>query len=122
MSRRDQWKQVQQNMFGEATRARSVEEREHVPDQACGLCSNFSENAYASDGRGSCRLLKMGSDIDRDPPTLITEGDTGMVSFFNKNAARCAHFTRMAFIDKDGNECADPQFRRMQRQMEKAGK
>ena len=122
MSRRDQWKQVQQNMFGEATRARSVEERERIPDQACGLCKNFSENAYASDGRGSCRVLKMGSDIDKDPPALVTAGETGMVSFFNKDARRCTHFTKMDLIDKDGTECADPAFRRMQRQMEKTGK
>jgi len=122
MSRRDQWKQVQENMFGEATRARSVEEREQIPDRACGLCKNFSENAYASDGRGSCRVLKIGSDIGADPPVYVREGETGFVSFINKDAHRCEHFTRMELIDRDGTECADPAFRRMQRQMEKVGK
>ena len=109
-------------MFGEATRARSVEERETVPDKACGVCRNFSENAYASDGRGSCRVLKMGSDILKDPPVYVLEGDSGSISFFNRNAERCSHFTRMSFIDRDGSECADPAYRRMQRQMEKTGK
>jgi len=122
MSRRDQWKEVQQNMFGEATRARSVEERERIPDQACGFCKNFSENAYASDGRGSCRVLKIGSDIGADPPVYVTEGETGYVSFIGKDAHRCRHFTKMDLIDRDGSECADPAYRRMQRQMDKAGK
>jgi len=121
-SRRDQWKEIQQNMFGEATRARSVEERETVPDRACGVCRNFSENAYASDGRGSCRVLKSGSDIAAEPPVYVLEGETGLISFFNRDAARCGHFERMTLIDRDGSECADPAFLRWQRQMEKAGK
>jgi hypothetical protein len=47
------------------------------------------------------------------------EGETGMVGFFNTDAHRCNHFVRMDLIDKDGNECADPAYRRAQRQMEK---
>ena len=41
------------------------------------------------------------------------------MSMFNIDAASCPHYTEMAFIDTDGTECADPQFRRAQRQMEK---
>jgi len=119
MSRRDQWKEIQQSMFGESTRAKSVEEREKIPDQACGICKHFSENAYASDGRGTCSMLKVGSNLTSDPPVFVLDGETGLFTFFNTDAARCSHFSRMEIIDKDGTECADPAFRRTQRQMEK---
>jgi hypothetical protein len=119
MSRRDEWSQVKESMFAQATKATSVEERETIPEVACGICKNFSENAYASDGRGTCRALKIGSNISVDPPVYKMEGETGMVGFFNTDAYRCSHFVRMDLIDKDGNECADPAYRRAQRQMEK---
>ena len=119
MSRRDQWRDIQQSMFGESTKAKTVEEREKIPDRACGICKNFSENAYASDGRGTCGILKVGSNLAADPPVLVLVGETGLFTFFNTDAARCPHFFRMELIDKDGTECADPAFRRMQRQMEK---
>jgi hypothetical protein len=47
MGRRDQWQQVKDQMFGQATKVKSINERETVPQNACGLCKNFSENAYA---------------------------------------------------------------------------
>jgi hypothetical protein len=106
-------------MFGESTRRRSFEEREQVPDVACGLCKNFLENAYASDGRGVCKTLKIGSEISTDPPVYVTEGDAGLITHFNMDGSRCDHFSRMVMIDKDGSECADPVFRRVQRQMER---
>ena len=118
MGRRDQWKQASNKMFGESTKKRSFEEREEVPDVACGLCKRFSENAYGSDGRGVCKTLMIGSDISVDPPTYVLEGDTGLITFFNTEASKCSQFSRMELIDKDGSECADPAFRRAQRQME----
>jgi len=122
MSRRDQWKKVQNGMFGEATKARSVEEREKIPEVACGICRNFSENAYASDGRGTCRILKTGSSIADNDPAYVTEGEVGFVTFFNTDGSKCSYFARMDLIDRDGAECADPAYRRMQRQMEKLDK
>ena len=74
MGRRDQWKQASNKMFGEITKKKSFEEREKVPDVACGLCKNFSENAYASDGRGVCKTLKIGSDISSDKPVYVLTG------------------------------------------------
>ncbi len=119
MGRRDQWQQVQNGMFGETSKARTVEERETVPDTPCGLCTNFSENAYASDGRGFCKALKVGSDIKADPPVYVTQGDAGLTVLFNTDAARCSHFNKMKMVDTDGTEVADPNWRRAQRQMEK---
>ncbi|MBU2490390.1 MAG: hypothetical protein KKA60_13450 [Proteobacteria bacterium] len=119
MGRRDQWKQVQNGMFTEVTSQRSVEDRETVPDVACGFCKNFSENAYASDGRGYCKQLKVGSNIKTDPPVYVMEGDAGLTVLFNAEAAGCKFFDRMDFVDTDGHEVADPSYRRVQRQMEK---
>lgn len=119
MSRKDQWSKIRESMFDQATKAKSVQEREAVPEIACGVCRYFSENAYASDGRGSCRTLKTGSDIVSDPPVFVTQGDMGMIRFFNSDACRCTYFSKMDLIDKDGYECADPAFRRAHRQMEK---
>lgn len=119
MSRRDEWKQVKDSIFDQATKTKSVEEREAIPEMACGVCTHFSENAYASDGRGSCKVLKVGSDVSADPPVYVAQGDTGMISFFNRDARRCEYFSKMALIDKDGFECADPAYRRAHRQMDK---
>lgn len=122
MGRRDQWKQVQNGMFGDVSKARSTEERERVPDTACGFCQNFSENAYASDGRGYCRKLKVGSDIKATPPVFVTDGDVGYSTLFNRDASGCTWFVRNEIIDTDGHEVADPQYRRAQRQMERLKK
>ncbi len=119
MSRRDQWGQVKDSMFEQSTTKKSVEEREKIPEKACALCKNFSENAYASDGRGACRILKMGSNVTVDPPVYVMNGEAGYITFFNVDGFRCSHFVRMEMIDKDGYECADPAYRRVQRQMEK---
>lgn len=117
MSRRNQWKEMREDVLG---KAKTVEERETIPEIACTFCKNFSENAYASDGRGTCKVLKVGSNILADPPVLVTDGKNGYITYFNRDASKCPHFEKMEFIDKDGNECADPQYRRAQRQMEKA--
>ena len=92
---------------------------ENVPDIACGFCKNFSENAYASDGRGYCKKLKVGSNIKSNPPLYVLEGEAGLTTLFNADAANCAHFDKMDIVDTDGNEVSDPQYRRVQRQMEK---
>lgn len=122
MSRRNQWKQVKDGMLGGVSKARSVEDREKVPETACGFCKNFSENAYASDGRGFCKKLKVGSDISKPEPVYIEEGQAGLTTLFNTDASKCKYYERMEIIDTDGNEVADPAFRRVQRQMEKAVK
>jgi len=118
MSRRSQWNQLKDSMFGEASRQKTIQERETIPETACGICQNFLENAYASDGRGSCKKLKFGTNFNINPPVFITSGENGYITFFNKNASNCSYFNKMQLIDKDGTECADPEFRRAQRQME----
>lgn len=121
-SRREEWNQVRNSMASDFSTAKGVEGREIVPDKACGKCKNFSESAYASDGRGSCRVLKIGSNFLVGPPIFVLDGETGLMCMFNMDASRCEYYERMEFIDTDGTECADPQFRRAQRQMEKLPK
>ncbi|MBI9076223.1 MAG: hypothetical protein JEZ02_12495 [Desulfatibacillum sp.] len=122
MSRRSQWKQVADGMLGGAGKVRTMEERENVPEKACGFCKNFSENAYASDGRGYCKKLKVGSDIKVDPAVYVMEGEASLTVLFNADGSKCQYFVRMELIDTNGNEVNDPSYRRAQRQMEKAVK
>jgi len=98
---------------------KTVEEKETVPDKACGYCANFSENAKETDGRGICKILRMGSDIRATPPVLVKEGEVGYITFLNMDGANCIHFSKMSFIDKDMGETSDPAFRRALRQMDK---
>lgn len=119
MSRRDKWKTARDAMMGPLAKAKGVKDRESVPETCCGKCQMWSENAYSSDGRGSCGVLKMGSDLSSSQPTYVLEGEAGLISHFNTDASRCSYFTKMELIDTDGTECADPQFRRALRQMKK---
>jgi len=120
MSRRSQWKEVKKAIVGGSGRmGKTVEEREKMPEKACGLCKHFSENAKEADGRGICMILKMGSDLRTDPPKMVIEGEVGFVTFLNVDGAKCPHFIKMAIIDKDLGETTDPSFRRAHRQIEK---
>lgn len=115
----DTWEKMRKDMVSHLSKPKGVEGREHVPEVACGKCKNFSENAWASDGRGFCGVLKVGSDLTAEPPVFVTEGDAGLMTMFNMDAAKCTYFEKMKLIDTEGSECVDPQYRRAQRQMEK---
>ncbi|MBA4368399.1 MAG: hypothetical protein C0403_12275 [Desulfobacterium sp.] len=87
-------------------------------DKLCGTCKNYSESSFASDGRGSCKYLKLGSDITGKPPVYITEGKEGYLTKTLADASSCEHYQKMKMIDKDGYECSDPMFRRSMRQFQ----
>jgi len=60
--------------------AEELEKEAHadkIPEKNCGICKHYLENTYASDGRGTCSMLKDGSDITSDPPVFVLEGKTG---------------------------------------------
>jgi hypothetical protein len=97
--------------------AERQEDLEKVPEQPCGLCRHYMESAWSSDGRGSCKVLKEGSDIISDPPVFILDGTNGYMVRILTDASRCRHYERNEFIDKDGFECSDPVFRRFIRQL-----
>ncbi len=119
MSRRSQWKEVRNAMVGSNKMGKTIEEKEKMPEKACGTCKNFSESTREGDGRGSCTILKMGSDLRTDPPKLVTEGSVGFITYLNTDGAKCTHYARMPMIDKDGGETSDPFYRRTHRQMDK---
>jgi len=119
-SRKDQWSQMRENLPGVAGKSKGVENREYVPEKACGKCKSFSTNAYASDGSGFCKVLKMGSDIMSDKPIFIFEGDASLMSSINMDADKCEKYAELTYIDTDNTECADPARKRTGRQMSKA--
>jgi len=87
-------------------------------DKLCGTCTNYSESSWSSDGRGSCKYLKLGSDITIRPPDYIVEGKDGYLTRTLADASTCEHYEKMKMIDKDGYECSDPTFRRSIRQFQ----
>jgi hypothetical protein len=120
MSRRNKWREVRDSItISKGEMGKTLEERESMPEKACGFCKNFFENAYNADGRGSCKFLKMGSNLKSDPPLLVTEGDTGLITYINTDAQKCPKYDRMELIDTDLGEITDPSYRRSHRIMEK---
>ncbi len=122
MSRRSDWAKARDRMLGHFSTAKGVEKREAVPEICCGKCKNFSERAWSSDGTGFCGALKEGSRLEVDPPVYVTEGPAALMVAFNMDASKCKYFEQLELIDTDATECADPQFRRAHRQMEKVVK
>jgi hypothetical protein len=59
----------------------------------------------------------MGSKIDVDPPVIVSEGEAGLITFFNTDGAGCPHFLKQELIDTDLSEVSDPEYRRAHRQM-----
>ena len=94
--------------------ARSVEEREFVPEKACGKCKNYFQS-----GAGMCNILKMGSNISATPPVYVIEGNDRYIIDFNTNGESCKFFENMDIIDKDISHSFDPKVSRHQRQMSK---
>ncbi len=89
-----------------------------IGDKVCGNCKNFFESSWSSDGRGTCKLLKFGSNIYNQPPVYILEGKDGYPTKTLHDASTCKYYDKMTFVDKDGYECSDPQYRRGMRQLQ----
>ena len=87
-------------------------------EKVCGNCKHYLESSWSSDGRGSCTLLKIGSDIHAQPPVYMLEGKDGYPTKNLNDASLCKYYDKMTFIDKDGYECSDPVFRRSMRQFQ----
>jgi len=98
--------------------AEKESDADKVPEKNCGICKHFLETAYMSDGRGSCSILKHGSDIISDPPVFNLEEKNGYMLRILTDASKCKYYEKMEFIDKDGRECSDPQYRRSMRQLQ----
>jgi len=106
---------MQETMSSATTKKTS--DLDTIPEKACSRCTKFKESSYGSDGRGSCSVLKTGSDISANPPVIVTEGENGLITFFNHDAALCPEFDKLELVDTSGGECIDPSYQRAQRQM-----
>ena len=96
---------------------KSLEDRENMPEKACGKCKNFSDVGIG--GAGRCEVLKDGTNIFADPPVLITEGNVSIMTMFNMDGSWCKYFTEMQLMDTDISQSHDPKYSRHQRQMQK---
>jgi hypothetical protein len=122
-SKEDEWAQMLEarRTGGRAQfEGKSVEERDHMPDKACAKCSHFLETPYDLSGMGNCDTLRFGSDISKDPPVFVLEGENAYQMHGMTDAARCTHYEEQEFIDTDATETADPRYRRIVRPMKEA--
>jgi len=120
MSRRSEWSKVRDSITrSSGEMGKTLEERERMPEKACGFCQNFFENSYESDGRGSCKMLKMGSDLKANPPVFVLSGETGLITYINTDGLNCPYFSKMELVDRELGEIADPRYSRAHRTMEK---
>ena len=111
------WDDAKSMMLKDIQKAKTVEERESMPDVACGKCGNWFQNS--SGINGICNILKVGSDFNADPPVFVTDAKVSLCPAFNMEAGRCTYFKKMAVISKDLSQSADPMVSRHQRQMQK---
>ncbi|MBI5844511.1 MAG: hypothetical protein HZB23_07575 [Deltaproteobacteria bacterium] len=112
---REALRRAQAQVLGAQRAPKANQER---PEKMCGLCVHFSEGVFSGEGVGTCDILKMASDILADPPIYDKESVNGYKTMNLMNAAKCVHYQRMDFVDKDGTECSDPRYRRSMRQMQ----
>ena len=116
MSRREKMRQAYTSVLQQNEIQKDLSQVDPDKQKICGTCKNFLENAYSSDGRGTCKSLKLGSDIKKTPPVYVLEGKSGYNTRTLSSAENCEYHDKMAYIDKNGYECSDPQFRRSMRQ------
>lgn len=116
MARRNKMRDALSGMYAQSQKPHTDEE---IAEKICGKCKNFSENAWASDGRGTCKILKLGSNIESDPPVYVTDEGDGFLAMTLGDATKCKYYEEMSMIDTDNTECSDPVHRRSIRQMQK---
>ena len=96
---------------------KSQEDRESMPEKACGKCKHFADAGIG--GAGRCAVLKDGTNIFVDPPVLVTTGNVSIMTMFNMDASWCERFDQMEIMDTDISQSHDPKYSRHQRQMQK---
>ncbi|MBE0416028.1 MAG: hypothetical protein IBX36_05785, partial [Dehalococcoidia bacterium] len=79
-----EWKEAQDGLIH---KVKSVEEREAIPEKACGKCKKFGPKHWAQDGTGWCGVLKGGSNLKSRPPVFVTEGESAYLTLWNMDAS-----------------------------------
>ena len=122
-SKEDEWFQMMEarRTGGRASlEGKSVQERDKMPDKACAKCSHFLETPYDLSGNGNCDTLRHGSDISKEPPAFVLQGEQAYQTFGLRDADKCKYYKEQEFIDTDATETADPRYRRIVRPMKEA--
>ncbi len=114
--RREKAKQALAGVFKQQVAPKTEEK---IADMVCGQCTKYSENSWASDGRGTCSVLSTGTNIDVDPAVYVLDGDIPLITMTLTDAKYCKYYDRMKMIDSDNTEVSDPKYRRSTRQMQK---
>ena len=115
--RKSEWDQVKQGYLNMQELGKTVEEREYIPEKACGKCKNFFASAGLT--AGHCLVLKMGSHIESDPPVFVIDSEVNLMSDIKMDASKCKYYEEMEIIDTDIGEAFDPRYSRHQRQLMK---
>ena len=110
------WEQAKQTFLNISERPKSFEERETVPETSCGNCKNFWASSQLGSSGGVCTVLKAGSDITRDPPVFVLEGEANLQSDVMMDARRCSYHASLDIVDTDITEAYDGRYSRHQRQ------
>ena len=115
--RKSEWDDSMQSILSMHEKSQTVEEREHVPEKACGKCKNFSAVGWGTTS-GRCIVLKTGSDIMVEPPVFVLEGEVNITAELRMDASRCTYFEEMQLIETDIAQAYDPRYSRHLRQMQ----
>lgn len=114
--KKGEWEQAKQTFLNISERPKSYEERETVPPTSCGNCKNFWASSQLGSSGGVCTVLKAGSDITRDPPVFVLEGEANQQSDVMMDASRCRYHAPLDLVDTDIAEAYDGRYSRHQRQ------
>jgi len=114
--KKGEWEQAKQTFLGISERPKTFEERETVPEKSCGNCKHFSASTWLGTTGGNCDVLKAGSDIAKDPPVFVLEGEANLQSDVMLDASRCKYHEQLEIVDTDIGEAFDHRYSRHQRQ------
>ena len=117
--RKSEWASAREDFLGAVEKPMSVEEREHMPEKACGKCKHFFASSVLGTAGGQCLKLKTGSNIKVDPPKFVTDGEANMQTDVRTDASKCTYYDEMELVDTDIAEAFDPRYSRHQRQVMK---
>ena len=115
--RTSEWEESKNSLLSMQEQAKTMEEREYLPEKPCGKCKNLSASGIGS-GSGRCLILKTGSNITSDPPVFVMEGEVSLMTEVRMDASKCTYYEEMELIDNDIAQAYDPRYSRHMRQMQ----
>ncbi|MDY6917426.1 MAG: hypothetical protein SVP26_05700 [Chloroflexota bacterium] len=93
--------------------------KEEMPEKACGKCKHFFASSSLGAAGGDCTKLKTGTNITKDPPVFVSEGEANYQTEIRRDASKCTYYEEMELVDTDIGQAFDPRYSRHVRQMMK---